>query len=93
VEVSGWAVDAEAQDTAGGVYVVIDGKPYPAFYGTEKKQVAERFDEPEYRYSGFWRAIPVSEVGRGVHELSLIVVTSDGERYYRPDKEISFDVE
>jgi hypothetical protein len=83
VRVAGWAVDAEAKDTAGGVYVVVDGKPFPAFYRTRKEEVAERLEVPEYEYSGFWRAIRLSEVG--AHELSVIVVTNDEKRYYRPE--------
>lgn len=92
VRVSGWAVDAKAKDTAGGVYVVIDGTPFPAFYPASKKEVAERFDTPAYEYSGFERAIRLSDVGPGVHELSIIVVTNDGERYYRSDREIILEV-
>ncbi len=92
VKVTGWAVDAEAKDTAGGVYVVIDGKPFPTLYGTKKKEVAERLGAPAYEHSGFWRAIPVSEIEPGTHELSLIVVTSDEEGYYRFDQEIAVEV-
>ncbi len=88
VKVTGWAVDAEAKDAAGGVYIVIDGKPFPAFYGMSKKEAAERLEVPAYEYSGFWRAIRLSEIGPGAHKLSILVVTSDGKRYYRPDQEI-----
>ncbi len=84
--------DAEAEDTAGGVYVVIDGKPFPAFYGMSRKEVAERLGAPVYEYSGFERAIPISELGPGVHELSIIVVTHDEKRCYRPDREIVVEV-
>ena len=93
VRVAGWAVDAEAGDTAGGVYVAIDGKPFPAFYGVSKKEVAERLGAPVYEYSGFERAIPLSELGPGVHELSIIVVTNDEKKRYRPDREIVIEVE
>lgn len=93
INVVGWAVDAEARNTAGGVYVVIDGEPIPAFYGMSKEDVAERLGSRTNEYSGFWRAIPIEEIGPGTHELSIIIVTHDGEGYYRPDRKIVFIVE
>jgi ABC-type amino acid transport system permease subunit len=97
VEITGWAVDAEAEDAAGGVYVKIDDKLFPAFYGTDKsgsdtEALANRFGIPAYRHAVFERAIPVSEIGTGTHELSVIVLTNDREEYYRPDQTITFEV-
>lgn len=86
VIIAGWAVDPNEKDAAGGVYVDVDGKLFPAFYGARREGIAERFGEPAYEYSGFERAIPLSEIGAGTHELSIVVVTSDGKRYYRPDQ-------
>jgi hypothetical protein len=93
LKVAGWAVDGGAGDVAGGVYVVIDGKPFPAFYGTKKEAVAERFDNPAYEHSGFERAIPISEIGPGKHRLSVIIVTNDQRRHYMPDRAVVFEVE
>ncbi len=46
-----------------------------------------------YRYSGFERAIPVSEIGAGSHELSIVVLTTDRKGYYRPDQKVALEVE
>ncbi len=97
VEVTGWAVDDEAEDVAGGVYVDIDGKLYPAFYGTDKegsdtKALADYFGIPSYRYAVFERAVPVSEIGTGTHKLSIVVLSNDRERYYRPAQEVAFEL-
>jgi len=92
IEVIGWAVDSEAQDVAGGVYLEIDGKLFPAFYGVDRDDLADRFDASSYSYSGFRRAIPVSEIGTGTHELSVVVLTNDKEGYYRPAQEVAFEV-
>lgn len=92
IEITGWAVDERAKDVAGGVYVDIDGKLFPAFYGERKKGIARRFDVPAYEYSGFERAIPTSEIGPGTHTLSIVVLTSDRKRYYLPDREVVFEV-
>ena len=48
---------------------------------------------PAYRYSGFERAIPVSEIGAGSHELSIVVLTADRKGYCRPDQKVALKVE
>jgi hypothetical protein len=91
--VRGWAVDADAKDLAGGVYVKIDGKLFPAFYGISREDVAQALGDPTYSNSGFERAIPISSIGSGVHKLSIIVVTSDKEGYYEPQRSVIFGVD
>jgi hypothetical protein len=88
VKVSGWAVDTGNKSTAGGVYIDVDGKPFPAFYGTERQDVADSLGVPSYRYSGFERDIPVAEIGAGTHELSIFVLSADQKGYYPPDQKI-----
>ncbi len=92
VRVSGWAVDAANKSTAGGVYVDIDGKPFPAFYGTDRRDVAASSGVAPYRFSGFERDILVSEIGAGAHELSIVVLTADRKGYYRPDQKVALEV-
>ena len=92
VRVNGWAVDARAKKSAGGVYVDVDGKLFPALYGNSTRSLVNRFDVSAYQNSGFVRTIPMSEIGPGKHELSLVVVTSDREGYYRPDQTVTFEV-
>lgn len=92
IKITGWAVDERAKDVAGGVYVDVDGKLFPAFYGQRKAGVARRFDVPAYERSGFERAIPTSEIGQGTHTLSIVVLTSDKKGYYRPDRQVIFEV-
>lgn len=65
VELNGWAVDDENESTTGGVYVDVDGRLFPAFYGADRQDVADSSGVPSYRYSGFERAVPVSELGAG----------------------------
>ena len=92
IELAGWAVDADNESVAGGVYVDVDGKLFPAFYGAERGDVAKSLGDPSYRYAGFDRAIPVSEIGGGTHELSIVVLTSDREGYYRPGQKVVIEV-
>ena len=96
IDVTGWAVDDEAKDVAGGVYVDVDGELFPAFYGIDtenRKRVGDLFESPSYRYSGFERAIPLSEIGTGSHNLSIIVLTNDRKRYYRPEHQVTLEIE
>lgn len=81
VRVSGWAAEPGSEETVKGVYVLVDGRPYPAFYGARSTKAVERLGDPSYEYSGFERAIPLSELGPGGHELSVIAVTDTGETY------------
>lgn len=92
IELIGWAVDDENESTAGGVYVDVDGRLFPAFYGADRQDVADSSGVPSYRYSGFERAIPVSEIGAGAHELSVIVLTAGKTEYYEPDEKVTLEV-
>jgi hypothetical protein len=92
VKVTGWAVDADNGSTAGGVYIDLDGELFPAFYGSERQDVADSLGVPSYRYSGFERYIPIPEIGVGSHELSIVVVSSDREGYYRPDQKVALKI-
>lgn len=78
--VTGWASGSGSERVMKGVYVVLDGKPYPAFYGARS---SERLHGSGVRYSGFERAIPISEIGSGSgeHELSVVATTARGESY------------
>jgi biotin operon repressor len=92
IQLTGWAIDANNESTAGGVYVDVNGKLFPAFYGTDRQNVADSFGVPSYRYSGFERAIPVSEIGAGTHELAILVLTTDKKGYYQPDQKVVLEV-
>lgn len=85
-------MDANNESAAGGVYVDVDGKPFPAFYGTYRPDVANSSGIPAYRYSGFERFIPISEIGASAHELSLIAVTADVEGYHQPDRKVALGI-
>jgi len=81
LSVTGWAIDGAAQGPAGGVFVIIDDKVFPAVYGlpSDVRGAAGPCDE-----CGFSRMIPIAEIGPGPHELSTVVVTRDGTGYYQP---------
>lgn len=92
VLVEGWAVDPSVQDVAGGVYVTIDGTPFPAYYGRPRPDVAEFFQIPRYMHSGFQAGIPITEIGSGEHKLVLNVLTRDQCGYYTLNQRVSFEI-
>jgi hypothetical protein len=83
LRVSGWAVDHPSRSAAGGVDVAIDRTPFPSTYGATRDDVAEYFQRPGYRDSGFTAGIPAGAIAKGEHALTLRVVASDGRCYYQ----------
>ena len=92
IKLEGWALDTSNESTAGGVYIDIDGELFPTFYGTARRDVRRYFKSEAYRYSGFERAIPLSEIGVGSHELSVVILTPDRKGYYRHDQKLALEI-
>jgi hypothetical protein len=89
----GWAIDQQAQNTAGGVFVCIDGRiNIPALYGLNRPDVAQALHNGRYRSSGFLASFATSVLGEGQHTLSMKIVTSDKKGYYEPDQNIVIEV-
>lgn len=87
VHFSGWATDTSAKETPGGVWLEIDGRLFPAVTGVENAVAGMH---QHYRNAGFYRDIPLSELGAGTHRHSLIVLTHDRKGYFRmPPREFT----
>jgi hypothetical protein len=80
LSVSGWAIDGAAGSAAGGVFIQIDEKLFPAVYGLRGRV---EVDGRTYADCGFTRLIPLAEIGRGAHRLSLVVLTGDGQSAFQ----------
>ena len=89
--VRGWATDRLACDISGSVYIDIDGKAYPAYYGLDRPDVAEAYNRPSYKYSGFEALISALQAGKGKHCLSIKILSKDGKYFYSPEKKIFFE--
>lgn len=93
VTITGWAVDQNAQKAAGGVFVTIDGRTdIPVLYGFDRRDVADYFENPDYRFSGFSASFTTSVLDEGQHTLSLKIVTADKSGYYQPEQTIVLEV-
>jgi len=83
LHVIGWAVDAKRALPASAVDVAIDDVPFPAFYGSDRTDVAQYFQRPGYFASGFGAEIPGDSVSVGPHVLTVRVVSADRACYYK----------
>jgi len=93
VTISGWAIDHNAGEVAGGVFINIDGQiDIPAFYGMDRHDLADYLKNNSCRFSGFWALIATSVLGEGQHILSLMVVTADKKKYYKHHQNIILEV-
>lgn len=81
LSVAGWALDGASPAPAGGVYVVVDGRQYPAIYGLPASVTVEGRTVED---CGFGRLIPIAEIGAGEHEASVVVVSRDRTSRFRP---------
>jgi hypothetical protein len=79
--VSGWALDP-AGATAGGVEVVVDGKPFVTNYGLSRPDVAAYFQSPSYEKSGFSFSMPAGQLMRGMHRFSIRIIDRAGRAYF-----------
>lgn len=86
----GWCLDADGKRTAGGVYLRVDGRLVPAFYG-ELRDDVRKFFGGDVGLSGF-EASFAPERGRQVHDLSLIALSPDRRRAYRATSPVTFRV-
>jgi hypothetical protein len=90
LELHGWCVDRAAHGSAGGVYLDVDGRRYPARYHIDRPDLAAALGSGSYRSSGFERFIAfpprmaLQLALRREHTVSVIAVAHDGHHYYEP---------
>lgn len=82
LKITGWAVDDIKATTGAGLDIVIDRVPFPSVYGMDRPDVANHFQQPAYRPSGFEAAIPAASVGPGTHQVAVRLVGADQGCYY-----------
>lgn len=79
---SGWALDVQNGTVAGGVDIVIDGVPYRATYGIARSDVAKARGNVLLESSGFRFSLGPGALRRGVHSVTIRVLTRDCRAYY-----------
>lgn len=81
LQVKGWAVDQQACAAARGVELVLDGALYQAEYGSPRPDVADYFQVPAFRESGFRVEIPLDYISPGSHEFRIRILLRENGDY------------
>ncbi len=98
VTAAGWAVDKTGQDLVGGVYLQVDGKLYPTYYGMNRDDVADilknqgLLNTDRLRACGFMRVFSLAQLGPNPHQLVMKVLTKDRSAFFKPSDPINFDI-
>ena len=82
---TGWAVDPGARKPAGGVFLQTNTTCHAAWFGYDRKDVADFHQVRDYRFCGFSITLPGMNAER-FQQLSprLLVVSHDGKRLFTP---------
>lgn len=70
LEIEGWVITTEPIEQ---IHLRLGENMYAVHYGITRQDIAARFQNPEYLYSGFHATIPLSDVAPGYHPLVLRV--------------------
>ena len=72
---SGLARDGASAEATGAVFLLVDGRPFPAMNGRPPRSLRWNQPHPYAVRATFYRAIPLSEIGRGRHTVALAIMT------------------
>lgn len=78
----GWAVDDLHATSPAAVYIEIDGRYHKA-KTVVRPDVATAFGSETYTNSGFQGYVSVNGLSPGEHEATLIILSGDGQSYYK----------
>jgi hypothetical protein len=93
VAVQGWAVDELAGGCAAGVIVEVDGRPIPAVYGIARPDVSASGPGARCSESGFEWGAPAGLLGKGLHGLTIKIISADRKSYLEADHKMRFHLE
>ncbi|MBH5319149.1 hypothetical protein I6N90_15180 [Paenibacillus sp. GSMTC-2017] len=79
--ISGWAMDAQAQDVASNIFLKVGDKYYSGSYGIARNSVSEHFNNPKLLNSGFAFSVPSSELIEA-GKFSFVIISKDEKYQY-----------
>jgi hypothetical protein len=88
----GWCIDHAAGKTAGGVYFLVDGRAYPAFYGYPRADVASSFHRRAYVRAGYVSSVVTGQLAPGRHTFAVVAVSDDRRRAFAPTKPVEIEI-
>jgi hypothetical protein len=87
--IAGWALDFEANDVASAVFIDINGEMnIPTVYGIERADVAQAYNNPNFKNSGYFAIFSSSILDEGENTISLKIVSKDGTYFYDSEKTV-----
>jgi hypothetical protein len=89
VMASGWAYDASAHTLCAAVVLVVDGRPFPAVYGSKRSDVAGLFGA-DHLETGFSVNVRAALLGAGRHRADVRCLNAAGAAFASPT--LSFEV-
>lgn len=91
IEITGWAVDKNADGPASAVFITIDDEMnIPSIYGLDRPDVANTYKNKNFRYSGFRASFASSILEYGPHNFTIKIVSKDGDGYYTSHQIVNF---
>lgn len=84
INITGWAVDKQANDVASAVFIIVDDEiRISVIYGLDRPDVANYLMNSNFRFSGFMAMFSSSKLGVGKHSVSLEIVSKSGYYYHQ----------
>lgn len=78
----GWAVNSHTKKPTGDVFVSVDEKlNIPSTNTIARRDVANAFDKESMLMSGFLASCRLNLIGKGIHNVRLKIIASDGRSY------------
>jgi hypothetical protein len=91
--VVGWAIDEPAASPAKTVFIDVDGQPFQeAVFGDDSPEAVSALGSSRYARCGFDAILDTTRLTRGPHQLTVRVVSADGQRLYWPGPPLEFVV-
>jgi hypothetical protein len=88
--VQGSAVDRARNELPASVWIELDGRLYPATYGSARRDIAALSGNPALRDCGYEWIVPAWKLGAAVHTIAVKVVSRDGTAFYSSPKTLRF---
>ena len=89
---AGWCIDQVASSAAGGVYFLIDGRAYPAFYGVKRNDVASFFHRDAYAHAGYVSWVVTGRLAPGPHTFAVMALSHDRRRAFAPTEPLDIQI-
>jgi len=90
VVITGYAYPENTREAIGGVYLDVDGKIFPAYYGALGMADRSYFSTRQFPRPNFNRAISVRSLGKGDHTLSIKILSKDRKCFYAASGKFPF---